>query len=858
MEEIKEFQIDPADIRTMQKDIARLQREGPQQMEEVLEVKKPETPSAIDEERKKEAFKEDVLGKAKQEKYRIDQEQKRKEEERKREGKQQIEKEVMEEKRAEEEKERIERREGERKEEQEEKQEQTRIEQRKIKEREKEREKEKEKEREQEQIRIEQRKAGEEERKKREWHLKKAEEERIKLLEAEKRSVQEIRKRAAEEAKREKKRLSSQLLKQQKAEIRKEIKNLKARKRPIELKRSNLFLEKQVLEKTLIPILNEERQIEEKINATEKREETAKSLRERQTIERTRWQMEEQRRKIEIRRWEKEKQKYEIDLAIKEINLNIKEILIEIKELKAKLTIIKKKENKVKLEKERIISQKTLEELIVKEIQPLQSEKNKLNENLNETEGRLKQISDRERTVEKEKQVLEEQERLIQNPEEKRDIEKQRWEKENERKKIECQRWGIEKEKEKIELSIKEIDLKLNYVLKKEERLKRKIDEINKFLSGIPEKAALKKIKPGTPPEVREPIPKKTEPEKIPEKKPEPAESFQPGLSIKEKLKGLREKRKVLEAEEQEKRLKKIDKIKERLLDIQEKEEKQRKDFLEKIKIQEKEGTPLKSPKLPEIGRSGKKEIIFRPLPEKLSVGEKLWVRLIILFVVLVSLAGIITFWYWYAVIRTVKKPAELEENVPFDEPLRIPTALIPIESLPIMEILSENEIPGLISQTINAEFQEKQILRILIKNKTQNAFTGLREFLTAFNVKSPETFYEKLNNDFTLFIDSEIIGNRLGFVALINDKESLADLMNSWESNIENDTSELFFVLGKQENALLPYFKTGWYQDVSFRCQPFSTQDLGICWSLFNENLILTTSWNTMEKVIDIINPVR
>lgn len=825
----EEFQINPAEIRTMQKDIARLQRGGPQIEEEISELEKPlaapapapiplkEEGPGISEEKKIE-----ILRKAEEEKKRIEEEEKKREEEYKK-----TEEEAKRKEKIKEEDEKI-----------------------KI-------EKEKTREEERKRMGEERRIMAEEERKRREWQLRKAEDERRRILETQKEeeriAVEEIRRGAKEEAKKEETRLAPQILKQEKAEIRKEIRSLRLKSGPLEEKRLNLFSQKQNQEKSLKPILNEEKQVEEKIKSLEKREKDAQSAQQREEIEKTRWQMEEQRRKIEVQRWEKEKQIQEIDLTIKEINLKIQEVHNEIKALKSKLAIIKKKENRIKLAKERKISQKALEELRIKEIQPLQFEKNKLTEKLNEVEGRLKRISDREGEAKKEKEVLEEHERLAQNPLEKRDIEKQRWEKENEIKKIEGQRWGIEKEKEKIILVVKEINIKLNYILKKEEGLKKKIEEINKFLIEIPQRPASEKIK-AVPSQIRELIPEKVEPPKIPSRRPESAKIPNITGGIKEKIMVLKEKRRAFEAEEEKKRFEKISQIKSKLMEIQKREEEERKDFLEKIKIQEKEGTPLKSPKLPQLGPSGKKEIIFRPLPEKLSMGEKLWVRLVILFIVLIILAGLITFWYWYAVIRPKNLPENPEENPPFEQLPVIPTALIPIENLPTLEASLENEIPVFISQIINAEFQEEEIFRVLIVNKSRDKFVGLEEFLTAFNVETPENFYEKLNDDFTLFVHSANIGNRLGFIVKIENQENLANLMTSWEVNVENNTASLFAVLGKEEKALLSYFKSGQYQNISFRCQPFSSQDLGICWSIIEDKLIWTTSWNTMEKIIDII----
>jgi len=120
------------------------------------------------------------------------------------------------------------------------------------------------------------------------------------------------------------------------------------------------------------------------------------------------------------------------------------------------------------------------------------------------------------------------------------------------------------------------------------------------------------------------------------------------------------------------------------------------------------------------------------------------------------------------------------------------------------------------------------------------------------------------LEPEFTLFIYSiaksqtqTINPNRLGFVAKIKQEEQINSLIRDWEQSMENDTENLFTVLGKTQPAAAKVFSQANYKNSVFRYISFSQKDFGICWAIANNHLVFTSSGEAMLKTIDLITSI-
>jgi len=326
----------------------------------------------------------------------------------------------------------------------------------------------------------------------------------------------------------------------------------------------------------------------------------------------------------------------------------------------------------------------------------------------------------------------------------------------------------------------------------------------------------------------------------------------------REELKGMKEEREkkaeITEKEEVEREEVGAEKMKEALRQTQNREEEERKRFLQRIQAKAKEEEPLipVKPPLPPPPEIPKKEVsekkVSRISFKRPSFAQKLWIRVVLTLLLVAIIAGIATFWYWYLVIREapLTPPVTQEEAV-------IPPALISSERTRTLEISSSIEIPLLLSQIIKEDLGENQFTRILIKNTKENKILGLKEFFGSFAVASPQGFYEKTDNDFTLFIYSSQGENRLGFIA--ETKEELLSLLKTWETTMEADFENLFVVLGKTGLAPVPEFKEADYEDEVFYYLSFPSENFGVCWALVDNYFILTSSGESILRTIDKIN---
>jgi len=83
-------------------------------------------------------------------------------------------------------------------------------------------------------------------------------------------------------------------------------------------------------------------------------------------------------------------------------------------------------------------------------------------------------------------------------------------------------------------------------------------------------------------------------------------------------------------------------------------------------------------------------------------------------------------------------------------------------------------------------------------------------------------------------------------------EKEALENILSSWEKTLETDSENLFVLMGKEGPALAPDFRDANYQGTFFRYQTFSKEDLGACYSITDDFFILTSSYESMTKIID------
>jgi len=274
------------------------------------------------------------------------------------------------------------------------------------------------------------------------------------------------------------------------------------------------------------------------------------------------------------------------------------------------------------------------------------------------------------------------------------------------------------------------------------------------------------------------------------------------------------------------------------------------------------EAKEIEPEKLREEGEIKEKEVkkvppealIPKPLSKKPSPFKKVLVRGVIVILLLL----IFSFFYWFFGVKKLPEeealpPAE-EEIIPPEEEIIekpeifIPPSLISVAETKTREISQNEETPGVFSQLMGEELPLGSFLRIVIKNTSENRLASLKDLSQSFQVEAPEEIFQKLEPDYTLTLYSQEQGKRVAFVTKIKEEGGLTELLKAWEPKLEKGVS----ISGEEIPVLTPYFKVADYQGATFRYQTFSKDDLGICYSVFNDYFILTSSGESMLKIID------
>ena len=159
------------------------------------------------------------------------------------------------------------------------------------------------------------------------------------------------------------------------------------------------------------------------------------------------------------------------------------------------------------------------------------------------------------------------------------------------------------------------------------------------------------------------------------------------------------------------------------------------------------------------------------------------------------------------------------------------------------------------LDQFLQEDFEEETFTKVIIKNLEVDEWISFKEFLENLQVNTPEDFYQQLGEDSTLFIYSQATGKRLGFIIKLNEDSDLERILELWEATMESDFENLFLLLGKEGPALVPDFRDANYKGVVFRYQTFSEEDLGICYTISEGFFVITSSYESMTKVIDKLN---
>ncbi len=255
-------------------------------------------------------------------------------------------------------------------------------------------------------------------------------------------------------------------------------------------------------------------------------------------------------------------------------------------------------------------------------------------------------------------------------------------------------------------------------------------------------------------------------------------------------------------------------------------------------------------------------------LPKRPSQEKRQWVRFLIPISILIVSLGTIFSIYWFfikkdsptpepepevpEIVEPIQDPdQEPEPNIEPEPEPESPLSLIPTTNQKNLSVSNWEEIPNALSQLLT-DPTEQGLTYVLIKNN-DDKYLELNNFLKAFDINLPNNLLEKLEQDITIFIYTHNDRKRLGFVLKHGQEQITEQEIRDWEENMEVDTKK-FLAIPDQKYINTPHkniFKSTQYNGVGFRFLTISLSDFGICYTIQNNRLIFTTSFEQMKSVI-------
>jgi len=234
---------------------------------------------------------------------------------------------------------------------------------------------------------------------------------------------------------------------------------------------------------------------------------------------------------------------------------------------------------------------------------------------------------------------------------------------------------------------------------------------------------------------------------------------------------------------------------------------------------------------------------------------QKLSIRIVFIFIILAIIGGLIF-------LFLTKEPATItpkKETQKIQKQLIVPREIFETNYSSLINLESIEIINQKLESRIDSDFENFGFYRLLFKKNEFELFTD-KEIFSALNIFPLEIagLFDTANEgNFLFFVYNNGLNKRPGFIIKIKqeEQEKIKLEMKNWEKNIESSIMPLLLMINEPKDK---YYTTN-FKEISFlnekiRFQTLSQNDYGICYATTNDYLILTTSIESVGKVISIL----
>lgn len=272
-------------------------------------------------------------------------------------------------------------------------------------------------------------------------------------------------------------------------------------------------------------------------------------------------------------------------------------------------------------------------------------------------------------------------------------------------------------------------------------------------------------------------------------------------------------------------------------------------------------------PKPPEMKppEPAKPEAKPSPPPVEAKVRKKPKL-IIVLIIAILILAGVAAFLYWRGKqpsppeqpITEEPEPEEPQPPGPERPELLIPF-LIPANKTKMLSLSPESSLLKALKTEAQLEQATNTFKRIIILKQVpteeEKEHLSLTKIFQRLRINIPPYALAELKENYNLILYSQNGKTRLGLITEIENPENLKEQLRFWEETMFNDLKNMF--LGEiPGGAATSEFQDNVYKETAIRYLNLPDPDLTIDYAIVNNLFVLTTSRESMYRIIDRILP--
>ncbi len=288
----------------------------------------------------------------------------------------------------------------------------------------------------------------------------------------------------------------------------------------------------------------------------------------------------------------------------------------------------------------------------------------------------------------------------------------------------------------------------------------------------------------------------------------------------------------------------------------QEKEEKQRNDFLKMVDGNQDQDEEIN--KKNEENSFSQKEKNFPPIPSAPIKEQKLWARILVVCLIIAGVAILAALvWYWAIktpkiVTETIIEEKEIIKVVPELEPS---FSFFQYDEFQDISITRSREASVYLKQYMAKDYNHNSLIKVSIRDhreKLEPEYISLESFFDLLGVDSPKGMEDKvIDQDFNLFIYSGD-QNDIGFAFPVK-KDEMTELLGiilaTWDETMERDLSPFYSLAIPRGGEIAP--PSTIYRGANIRCKGFRSAHHA-CFTPLDDILLITTSLESSKAVVD------